>query len=95
MLLQKQVEADVGRCEGAPPGDGVLWPAKTGFYHFDERTCGVDTTRFPEFTPAVKEGMYDEAVSVLRAHHCKERPVSELLRADYRFSMSRWRSITV
>ncbi|MBY0502784.1 MAG: DUF1592 domain-containing protein [Bryobacteraceae bacterium] len=55
-----------------------------GFYHFDEHR-GVDTSRFPEFTNEVKESMYDEAVSFFEHIIRKNRPVKELLNADYAF----------
>jgi len=55
-----------------------------GFYHFDQFK-GVDTTRFPEFTSAVRDGMYDEAVSFFEHIVRKDRPVSEILYADYDF----------
>ncbi len=55
-----------------------------GFYHFD-RHKGVDTSRFPEFTDDVKDAMYDEAVSFFEHVIRKERPVREILFADYTF----------
>jgi hypothetical protein len=55
-----------------------------GFYHFDQFR-GVDTSRFPEFTADVREGMYDEAVSFFEHIVRKDRPVSEMLVADYTF----------
>ena len=55
-----------------------------GFYHFDQYK-GVDTSRFPEFTDDVKEAMYDESVSFFEHLIRKNRPVSELLFADYTF----------
>jgi hypothetical protein len=55
-----------------------------GFYHFDQHK-GVDTSRFPEFTDDVKEAMYDEAVSFFEHVIRKERPVREILFADYTF----------
>jgi hypothetical protein len=55
-----------------------------GFYHFD-RHKGVDTGRFPEFTDDVKDAMYDEAVSFFEHVIRKERPVREILFADYTF----------
>src|SRR5262245_3539177 len=55
-----------------------------GFYHFDQHK-GVDTSRFPEFTDDVKEAMYDEAVSFFDYVVRKERPLRELLSADYTF----------
>ena len=55
-----------------------------GFYQFD-KFKGVDTSRFPEFTQEVKSSMYDEAVSFFEYILRKDRPVSELLAADYDF----------
>jgi hypothetical protein len=55
-----------------------------GFYHFDEYR-GVDTGRFPEFTDEVKEAMYDEAVSTFEYLVRRQRPVKEILFADYTF----------
>ena len=55
-----------------------------GFYQFD-RFKGVDTSRFPEFTQEIKSSMYDEAVSFFEYVLRKDRPVSELLNADYDF----------
>jgi len=55
-----------------------------GFYHFDEYK-GVDTSRFPEFTDDVKEAMYDESVSFFEHLIRRNRPISELLFADYTF----------
>ncbi len=55
-----------------------------GFYHFD-RHNGVDTSRFTEFTDDVKKGMYDEAVSFFEHVIRKDRPVREMLYADYTF----------
>ncbi len=55
-----------------------------GFYRFDQHK-GVDTARFPEFTQSVKAGMYDEAVSFFEHIVRKERPVGEILTADYTF----------
>jgi Protein of unknown function (DUF1592)/Protein of unknown function (DUF1588)/Protein of unknown function (DUF1585)/Protein of unknown function (DUF1595)/Protein of unknown function (DUF1587)/Planctomycete cytochrome C len=55
-----------------------------GFYHFDQFK-GVDTSRFPEFTDEVKSSMYDEAVSFFEHIIRKDRPVREILSADYTF----------
>ncbi len=55
-----------------------------GFYHFDQYR-GVDTGRFPEFTDEVKSSMYDEAISTFEFIVRQERPVKELLFADYTF----------
>ncbi len=55
-----------------------------GFYHFDQFR-GVDTGRFPEFTDEVKSSMYDEAVSFFEHVIRKDRPVREMLFADYDF----------
>lgn len=55
-----------------------------GFYRFDEFR-GVDTTRFPEFTQDVQRAMYDEAVSTFDYIVRENRPVREILHADYTF----------
>ena len=55
-----------------------------GFYHFDQYR-GVDTGRFPEFTDEVKSAMYDEAVSTFEYIVRQQRPVKEILYADYTF----------
>ncbi len=55
-----------------------------GFYRFDQFK-GVDTTRYPEFTDEVKSSMYDEAVSFFEHIVRQDRPVREILSADYTF----------
>jgi hypothetical protein len=55
-----------------------------GFYRFDQ-SHGVDTTRFPEFTEEVKDSMYEEAVCFFEYIVRKDRPVREILHADYTF----------
>src|SRR5262245_49762334 len=55
-----------------------------GFYHFDQYR-GVDTGRFPEFTEDVKSAMYDEAISTFEYIVRRDRPVREILGADYTF----------
>ncbi|MEO8593619.1 MAG: DUF1592 domain-containing protein [Candidatus Solibacter sp.] len=55
-----------------------------GFYHFDQFR-GVDTARFPEFTDEIKASMYDEAISFFEHVIRKDRPVREILVADYSY----------
>ena len=55
-----------------------------GFYRFDQFR-GVDTDRFPEFTEEVKDAMYDEAVSTFEYIVRNDRPIKEVLHADYTF----------
>jgi hypothetical protein len=55
-----------------------------GFYHFDQYR-GVDTKRFPEFTDQVRAAMYDESVSFFEHIVRKDRPIREILSADYTF----------
>ncbi len=55
-----------------------------GFYHFD-RHNGVDTSRFTSFTNDVRSAMYDEAVSFFEHIIRSDRPVGEMLTADYTF----------
>jgi hypothetical protein len=55
-----------------------------GFYRFDQYR-GVDTGRYPEFTDEVKAAMYDESVSFFEHFIRKDRPIREMLQADYTF----------
>ena len=55
-----------------------------GFYRFDQ-SRSVDTSRFPEFTDEVKGAMYDEAVSFFEHVIRKDRPIGDILSADYTF----------
>lgn len=55
-----------------------------GFYRFDEYR-GVDTKRFPEFNDDLKSAMYDEAVSFFEYVVQKDKPVRDILQADYTF----------
>jgi hypothetical protein len=55
-----------------------------GFYRFDGYR-GIDTGRFPEFTEALKSGLYDEAVSFFEYIVREDRPVQDILFADYSF----------
>ena len=55
-----------------------------GFYQFDHYR-GVDTSRFPEFTDEVRSSMYDEAISTFEYIVSQNRPVKEILDADYMF----------
>ncbi len=55
-----------------------------GFYRFDEYR-GVDAKRFPEFTGEVRAAMYDEAVSFFQHVVQQNRPIREMISADYTF----------
>jgi mono/diheme cytochrome c family protein len=55
-----------------------------GFYHFDQYR-GVDNGRFPEFTDDVKNAMYEESVATFEYLVRQDRPVKEILHADYTF----------
>ncbi len=55
-----------------------------GFYRFDEYR-GIDAQRFPEFNEALRAAMYDEAVSFFEHIVREDRPVEEILFADYTF----------
>ncbi len=55
-----------------------------GFYRFDQ-FIGVDSTRFPEFNEEIKSAMYDEAVSFFEYIVRQNRPVEEILTANYTF----------
>ena len=53
-----------------------------GFYRFDDYT-GIDSTHFTEFTRELKASMYDEAVSFFEYIVTQDRPVDDILFADY------------
>jgi hypothetical protein len=55
-----------------------------GFYQFD-RHRGVDPQRFPEFTDKLKSALYDEAIAFFENIVRENRPVGEILFADYAF----------
>lgn len=55
-----------------------------GFYRFDDYR-GIDSGRFAEFTDALKAGLYDEAISFFEYIVREDRPVQEILFADYTF----------
>ncbi|MCP4507346.1 MAG: DUF1592 domain-containing protein [Fuerstiella sp.] len=59
-----------------------------GFYRFN-RYRGVDPKRFPEFTDSLKADMHDEAVSFFAHVVRNNRPVSDILFADYTFLNAR------
>ena len=55
-----------------------------GFYRFDDFT-GIDTIHFSEFTDKLKASLYDESVSFFEYIVAEDRPVDEILFADYTF----------
>jgi hypothetical protein len=55
-----------------------------GFYRFDGYR-GIDAGRFPEFDESLKAAMHEEAVSFFEYIVHEDRPVSEILFADYAF----------
>lgn len=55
-----------------------------GFYRFD-RYRGVDAERFPEFAGTLRSPMYEEAVTFFDHIVRGDRPVDEILFADYVF----------
>ena len=55
-----------------------------GFYQFDQYR-GVDGERFPEFNEPLKASMYDEAISFFEYIVRQDRPLKDLLFADYTF----------
>ena len=55
-----------------------------GFYRFHSFR-GVDAERFPEFTDALRKSMYEEAIAFFDFIVRNNRPVSEILFADYCF----------
>ncbi|MFO0889669.1 MAG: DUF1592 domain-containing protein [Isosphaeraceae bacterium] len=55
-----------------------------GFYRFD-RFQGIDAGKFPEFTDRLRAALHDEAVSFFEHVVREDRPVDEILFADYTF----------
>lgn len=55
-----------------------------GFYRFDSYG-GVDQRRYPEFTESLRQAMYEEAVAFFAYIVQAERPIDEILTADYAF----------
>lgn len=58
-----------------------------GFYRFD-RYRGIDPERFPEFTDNLKTALHDEAVSFFAHIVRNDRPIHDILFADYAFLTS-------
>lgn len=82
-LLEKQVRRMIADPKGRRLATEFFgqW---LGFYRFDEFR-GVDTGRYPEFTEDIRSAMYDEAVSTFEYIVRHNRPVKEILHADYAF----------
>lgn len=55
-----------------------------GFYQFD-RYRGVDAEKFPEFNERLRTALYDEAINFFEHIVRTDRPVQEILFADYAF----------
>ena len=56
-----------------------------GFYRFDRLPGRSTPTRFPEFTDRLRAAMYEEAVSFFEHIVREDRPVDEIVFADYSF----------
>lgn len=83
----EKIEAQVKRMLADPKArrlSAEFFGQWLGFYRFDQHT-GVDTKRFPEFTEEVKDSMYEEALAFFEHIVRKDRPVREILLADYTF----------
>jgi hypothetical protein len=55
-----------------------------GFYQFD-RYRGIDAEKFPEFNDHLRTSLYDEAINFFEHVVRTDRPVKEILFADYAF----------
>jgi hypothetical protein len=55
-----------------------------GFYRFDDFS-GIDSGHFSEFTDELKDALYDESVSFFEYIITEDRPVDDILFADYTF----------
>ena len=56
-----------------------------GFYRFHQYR-GIDAEQFPEFSDSLRQAMYDEAVEFFDFIVRHNRPVNEILFADYSFA---------
>ncbi|MHC4875590.1 MAG: DUF1592 domain-containing protein [Planctomycetota bacterium] len=56
-----------------------------GFYRFHQYR-GIDAEQFPEFSDSLRQAMYDEAVEFFDFIVRRDRPVNEVLFADYSFA---------
>ena len=84
---QKNIEAQVGRMLADPKARRMateFFGQWLGFYRFDQHR-GVDAKRFPEFTDEIRASMYDEAISFFEYILRNDRPVGEVLTANYTF----------
>lgn len=87
-LLKPEVrEAEVRRMLRSPKAQAMAkeftgqWLEFSGF----EKHSAVDGKKFPEFTPELREDLYDETLTFF-AHLIREdRPVREIINADYTF----------
>ena len=66
---------------GSPPSFFGQW---FGFYRFNGFR-GIDVARFPEFDEQLKRSMHDEANAFFAYLVREDRPVDEILFADYVF----------
>ncbi len=55
-----------------------------GFYRFDD-FMGIDSGHFPDFSGELKSSLYDESVSFFEYIVTQDRPLNEILFADYTF----------
>ena len=55
-----------------------------GFYRFD-KFSGIDADMFPEFSDSLRNAMYDEAIEFFSFIVRGDRPVNDILFADYAF----------
>jgi len=55
-----------------------------GFYRFDD-FAGIDTETFPHFDDALKASLYEESIRFFEHLLVEDRPVDEMLFADYAF----------
>jgi hypothetical protein len=73
----------------APPATRPTLPSRCfglwGFADFDQFT-GPDAERFPEFTPALRQAMYDEVVMFLDDLFRHDRSLTAFLDSDYTFA---------
>ncbi|WP_206026133.1 DUF1592 domain-containing protein [Roseimicrobium sp. ORNL1] len=87
-LLKPEVrEAEVRRMLRSPKAQAMAkefmgqWLEFSGF----EKHSAVDGKKFPEFTPELREDLYDETLTFFAYLIREDRPVREIINADYTF----------
>ncbi|MEY2597750.1 MAG: hypothetical protein RLZZ142_9, partial [Verrucomicrobiota bacterium] len=87
-LLQPAVlQAETLRMLRDPKAEGLARQFAAQWFEFQsfETVSKVDTAKFPEFTPELRKELFEEAMAFLSHIIRQNRPVHEILTADYTF----------